>query len=339
MNNNRLVYIDAMRGLAMLLVVMGHVLLFTFHHSQNPFYKVLNECIQVPLFFMVSGMCFRLPKVWSSKEVAKFVYGKALLLCVPAFLWMAFYGWVFQYSLMDAVTDTWKYGYWFTFSLFAFMLLYIFFDGLMRIFNLAEKHKLMLMMLCSIAVAYLGTLAMKLEDSYMPLRVLGVSHFQQFPYFVLGVLLASKAFNCINSSRSIVYEMGGVISILMIIYTYSTGKIEYLGSLTLWLIVMRVCCLLWIKKFFSTLESSSVWLIKALSYIGRYTLDIYFIHYFFLPRNLEIVGAFFKESPNAIVEWLLAFALALPIIVFSLLLGRMVRVHNMLGRWLLGAKE
>ena len=54
MSCNRLEYIDALRGLTMLMVVIGHIELFSFGEGIflcTPIYKY----IQMPLFFFISG--------------------------------------------------------------------------------------------------------------------------------------------------------------------------------------------------------------------------------------------------------------------------------------------
>ena len=73
--------------------------------------------------------------------------------------------------------------------------------------------------------------------------------------------------------------------------------------------------------------------------IGCYTLDVYFIHYFFLPRNMGMVGEWFQAHPNPIVEYVLAMAIAAVVIVASLLVGRIIRLSPTLAHWLLAAKK
>lgn len=57
----RIGYVDAMRGLAMLLVVIGHVFYFSFCDKTNIIFRILSEELQIPLFFMVSGFLMSVP--------------------------------------------------------------------------------------------------------------------------------------------------------------------------------------------------------------------------------------------------------------------------------------
>lgn len=137
--------------------------------------------------------------------------------------------------------------------------------------------------------------------------------------------------------------MGGVIialCLMMHLYTYRNGGIQYLGSSTLWLTIMTMLGLLTLLMGFKQYRSWSesrvgLWL-QAL---GRHTLDIYFIHYFLLPRNLNIIGEWFRDNPNPIIEYVLALTIAVAVIMASLLVGRIIRLSPTLAHWLLGARN
>lgn len=54
----RILYIDNLRAFAIMLVVMGHILQFTFgdsHGFDHPFFKFIYS-FHMPLFFFISGM-------------------------------------------------------------------------------------------------------------------------------------------------------------------------------------------------------------------------------------------------------------------------------------------
>ncbi len=74
----------------------------------------------------------------------------------------------------------------------------------------------------------------------------------------------------------------------------------------------------------------------TLQYIGVRTLDIYLIHYFFLPK-LPDVGAWFRAHPqNFVLEGTTAIALALLVVAFSILTSHVLRVSPFLKKWLFG---
>jgi surface polysaccharide O-acyltransferase-like enzyme len=75
---------------------------------------------------------------------------------------------------------------------------------------------------------------------------------------------------------------------------------------------------------------------SALQYVGVRTLDVYLIHFFFLPK-LPAFGAWFKANPhNFMLEGTVAFALAVLVVGFSLLTSHVLRVSPFLRKWLFG---
>ncbi len=78
---------------------------------------------------------------------------------------------------------------------------------------------------------------------------------------------------------------------------------------------------------------------RSLQYIGRRTLDIYLLHYFFLPSMLSKVTSIFKEYPMPIVEFAFSFIIALIVIAFCLLISNVIRLSPTLAHWLFGVKK
>lgn len=83
--------------------------------------------------------------------------------------------------------------------------------------------------------------------------------------------------------------------------------------------------------------TSSTRLGAALQYIGRRTLDIYLLHYFFIPK-LHFIGNFFKESPNMLLELCCGLALSLLVAGLCLVISNIIRISDLLGHYLFGAK-
>lgn len=126
----------------------------------------------------------------------------------------------------------------------------------------------------------------------------------------------------------------------MHIFTYRGCEMSYIGSSTLWFAVLTLTGLMVLLMGFRQYESwSGSVLGRVLQTIGRYTLDVYFIHYFLLPRNMAVIGEWFKANPNPIIEYVLAMAIAAVVIAASLLVGRIIRISPTLAHWLLAAKK
>jgi hypothetical protein len=74
----------------------------------------------------------------------------------------------------------------------------------------------------------------------------------------------------------------------------------------------------------------------SLQYIGRRTLDIYLIHFLFLP-NLPTIGNFFDTNRhNFIMDITLSVLIGLVIIAFCIITSNILRVSPFFRKWLFG---
>lgn len=315
----------------MLFVVLGHVFTFSFKDGGNIIFRILSCELQIPLFFMVSGFFVRVPEsgYWS------FLRKKAFLLCIPAMLFMTAFVWTRNANYLSVWVDSFKYGYWFTFSLFEFILLFTVLKYITRKMKLSHNVDNVLISILSIVVLYASVWCTRMEEVYPVIKLLGLVQFKSFIYFVLGAILAERKMLVGDK-----LPMGGgvvlVLCCLFHLYTYKDGGMNYLGSSTLWFALTTISGLLvilWGFKRYALWSSSLIG--RNLQMIGRYTLDIYFIHYFFLPRNLSMIGEWFKLNPNPLIEYVLAMLMAVILIAASLLVGQVIRLSPALAHWLL----
>ena len=77
---------------------------------------------------------------------------------------------------------------------------------------------------------------------------------------------------------------------------------------------------------------------KPLQYVGTRTLDIYLLHYFFLPRFLMAYADQLKAFDNQLVEFLVIMAISLAVLALSLLASYVIRLSPFLGHYLFGVK-
>lgn len=72
---------------------------------------------------------------------------------------------------------------------------------------------------------------------------------------------------------------------------------------------------------------------------GYHTIDFPSYHYFFLPRNLEIISNFFKNYNNPIIEFVLTMILSIIVTCITLVVSEFIRLSPFLARNLFGAKS
>ena len=125
-STRRLLYIDCLRGAAMIMVVYSHVLSFMLDGiTPSPFGQYMRD-IMLPLFFFISGFCtYKKDKTYTYLEFIESVKGKVKQMLIPT---VAMFLLFMVYSGQDILTVVFNYdksGYWFTWVLFQILLIYI----------------------------------------------------------------------------------------------------------------------------------------------------------------------------------------------------------------------
>lgn len=127
MAKERVNYIDALRGFAMYLVVLVHVLIFGFGMNDS-FIKELFVTFHVPMFFLISGyVAYKGVDQWNGALFKKMIKKKTVMILIPSTVF-----WIlFVTFLCKGKLSPWEYivnkgfvTYWFTFTLFALFLAY-----------------------------------------------------------------------------------------------------------------------------------------------------------------------------------------------------------------------
>lgn len=122
----RIEYIDAMRGFTMLLVVLGHCAHYLYPSGSENVYLSTLQLVRMPLFFFVSGFVFYKAGInWDITEIKEFLCKKINVQIISPLLFFLTYVYCFNYPMKAAFFDINKYGYWFTFTLFQYFVIYI----------------------------------------------------------------------------------------------------------------------------------------------------------------------------------------------------------------------
>lgn len=107
------------------------------------------------------------------------------------------------------------------------------------------------------------------------------------------------------------------------------------------IIMFELFALLSVFVFFykkRTYFSSSSRASKVITFIGRRTLDIYLLHYFFLPKDLSVFGHYFVNHPAPILELAFSSIVTILVVAVCLIVSEILRQSTFCRKWLLGAK-
>ncbi len=348
LSDKRVEYFDALRGFAMLLVVIGHILFFSLNiadqHGHDFLFLVFNRQLELPLFFLISGyFAVKFGSQGSdAKKLLSNIWRKFTLLVIPPLIFMITYGYVFGKDFIDMLFQSYKGGFWFTFTLFQFVLIYEFVQYIISKIFSKRIYSVVLFILLGIVCLAVSVVAIRVEDHNSMVRLFGIRHFQLFPFYICGGLLRYYRGQW-ERLLKLKYLWGAVILLWIggCIYSYSSDSMKYIGSSTLYFFLLTCLGVAVFYRLFEVtplLGASDSSVGRFLTLCGRRSLDIYFIHYFLLPRNLSPITRFFIENPNPYLEYVFASVIALVVIAGCLIAGKILRLSPVSSRILLAAK-
>ena len=96
---------------------------------------------------------------------------------------------------------------------------------------------------------------------------------------------------------------------------------------------------MWMVFCFFRLSASwlqRIRLSKPLQYVGTRTLDIYLLHYFFLPRFLLPYAGLLQNYNNSAIEFVVILSIALLVLSVTLLASYVIRLAPFLRHYLFG---
>ena len=332
----RIQYIDALRGFTMILVVFYHVSQFCWHVCGKGI-SIQDYLVQVrmPMFFFISGfVLYKESVVWNGKHILKF-FGKKIpvQLISPFFFFLAFIfvrERPFVYNIMAPA----KAGYWFTFVLLEYYLIY----AAVR-FCIRSKWAHWVLLLIG-ALLYnisrpeiYGALPLSFETQ----KALCIPLWQYFIFFVIGTLV-KRNFPLVEKA------LNGPWLLTCCIPFYFLGNVfrNYIPvGVTLMEFMLTISGMVILFGFFKSHQaafSKERPVGRALQYVGRRTLDVYLIHYFLVPIQFGRVVTIFTDHPIPVIEAAVSLFIALIIVAASLLIGNIIRLSPFLAHWVFGAK-
>ena len=333
----RIGYIDAMRGMTMILVVFGHVASISISLDDNLSQFFLT--FRMPLFFFISGFI-------GYKAVEKFNFSfyldrmklKSFVQIVPVSIFIMVNCILCNENLEHLYNTAWG-GWWFTLCLFEMFTIYYLIALVCNRFNTEQFFfpSLFVIAVCGVLHLSLGTRGGVL---YSPLIIESLTKYFQF--FVLG-LFVRKHFKLITIK---LLDNDSIVTFLMVSFFAFFMLLQY-EDLPIVIykiihdVVIRYLGLACVFVFFFTSKEyfeGDAFYSKTLKFIGRRTLDIYLLHNFFLPR-LPMLRDFFDCPNQVLLEFFTYLLISLIIIAGCLSVSWVIRRSNTLAYWCFGSKQ
>lgn len=331
----RFEFIDALKGFAILLVVMGHIIPWNFVSFEHAIelqptpillWKVIYM-FHMPLFIFISGFLFGLSNFESIKEYVAKMYKKGKILLIP-------------YIVSGILVYMWRgvrpLTYWYLLTLFQLLVIV---GCTNRIAN-CIKSKIIrivveILILLTILVL-LNIIPRYFDHQYLHVGYEWYSHLREmFPYFVLGYLtmryisIDSIMNNFLYTLSILFFVIGLVIQIPHT--TFLSINLVSLAGIYLCFYIFNCCFVDGV-------------VVNYLKRIGKRTMSIYILHLFFVIQIVSI-GDFFIELSKSgrmafvscfVLQFLFSLSLSLIIMEMSLFLARLIKTSKLLSILILG---
>lgn len=352
----RLEWLDALRGFTMIMVVANHVAGMGFgeewkHSSAIPFLVLFR----MPLFFFVSGfLAYKVSQVWNLRNLGSLVGKKLRVQIIPTVVFFFLAAAILNKNFLTAVETNFhssmKGGYWFTIALLYMFLIYYLFSYVESKLKVRSWIPITLLFIISLlfyetnyqpkyfswAAGYKGAktdLFYFLQDSSL------VQVLLYFPFFLYGNIVHRYW----DKAQRLMDSKWFFPLLILIVILATLDALKWRTLRMTWAIipltVARFGLLTIVFMYFRYYQqyfTQRTIIGTSLQYIGRRTLDIYLIHFLFMP-DLPSVGAFFKNYPhNFVLDIVLSVILGLLVIGFSIITSNILRISPFLKKWLFG---
>lgn len=349
--SKRIEYFDLLKGIAIFLVVMGHVLTMCIRGVDAAFlFKFIGQ-VHMPIFFFISG--YMTYKATEQGGFARPKLGKRLKqLMIPFFVMSALWVLYFPHShlesplhdnLPELYQSYWKDGYWFTLCLMQLCLVY--WPVSMALSRLKSVWLQVLTVVATYAV--LITLSVLYADEEANLDLVGVGLLARFfPVFIMGVMAHryKDAFNRLWHTEGVLLAaiIVGSLSFYAVVYPWDMPWLP-VGSEFVLIPVMHACLMLvalamiepWSSREYAPDHKPGM-LARYFNYLGNESLGIYLCHYFFLfPLTVlrqPVIDMGLATLPLAVI----AAVVAVCVIAVTLLAIRLISCSRILSLLMLG---
>ena len=278
LSTQRLEYIDQLKGIAMLLVVTGHIIVFCGLGYENTFIRHITM-MNMPLFYFLNGLVLK-DAQGINKGTAKFLFSKAQQLLIPFFVWGGLITLYRNATYFEFLQNYWKFGYWYFIVLFEFLIIHVVLNLINQLIN---KKSQWWLDFCIFLCIWTG---FRFIGKFIPEGVNIIIDYWQFsaylPFFYLGTFF--RRYKIIDKmSRHTSPVMTILLICLLPFYFLWRSRVSAIVTD----LILPVNIILILLMTFYVYENESNMQNKRMSsaanllgYIGRHTFTIYVLQFF-----------------------------------------------------------
>lgn len=342
---NRLVHIDFLKGFAIFLMVMGHVLSWSISDSGCPrtvdswFVREVIYSFHMPLFMFMSGYVIDLKnKIWSWDICSNAVSSRLRTLVLPCF----------SFKILAIIASVIIGGKiiisgdmpWFLRALFEIALLFTVIKWLLYKSKIENRFIEILCLLLGYGFIFLLTHIFRnsIVDEWI-----SFTQFQiMYPYFILGY--AFRKYEDKLKSNWIYTLMVVVYALMFYYYQYVQlsssihSAIRYILALSGIFVVYQLAL---------TYCKSNSRIVRIFEYLGGHSIEIYLLSNYFIPRVPKIGQLIYETSliPNEylatsiFLQNVIGVALSVYCVVCCLLVMKIIEKSQILALLFFGRKR
>lgn len=306
--------VDAIKGAAIVLVMLGHV--FVHNFMEDPYLYDMIKAVQMPLFMIISGyLCGSGLQIQNWRHYVKQMKKRMVNYLVPLFSWLTLLHWWELKTAYRRIFFQLDYGLWFLAVLF-FLTFYVYTARLAA--SWVQKNKWKEPVFWMVYDCFCGILMVQYltgNSLFSPYLIL-----LYIPFYMLGYITAyygkhklcwgTKEKGKLDCKSSKAVRITAILMFLGMVWLAIT---EDLNQITGWKdtliqMIASVCGSLGI--IYGILQWKDGTGKRFFAWLGNYTLEIYVIHYHFAyllnleHRNYEfytISGVLFVGSSFAVM--------------------------------------
>ncbi len=306
---DRILYLDSLKGLLILLVIIGH--LGYAKCTSTIVYDIIYS-FHMPFFIFLSGIVIEtIPFKKLAKRVKKLI--------VPFFIIGSLYSFCAGNTLEWLLTDT-KYYFWYLLILAYCLILLFILQGMADIIKRNRSMVIVIGGLFLVIVLYIiNRLLPKDINDVLSFNAL----FAYFPYFLMGHFIRiSKMIK-----NAFVNELTYTVGLLLYFpaqYMYMTTHANYYHGIS------AICAIIVLFNLFRNNNTGRIG--EELAYFGKRSMDIYLYHGFvFFAFNLEFMSNWVKQTSNYMIEILASVFISILIALVSILFGKLIKESSVLN--------
>ena len=315
--------VDVLRGIAMLLVVLGHTMTVCTAGSEQSFFYNIIWSLQMPLFFIISGYVTKYSRgITDVKGIWRFFVRRTTAYMLPWLVWTCVIrGIIFgQGALLNIskLVYSMDSGYWFLFSIYIISLIFgisEFIAGILSKSENAIKKVVLTSVFYIIGAVVLMVIGIIMGMSFLCIKLT----LYYMPFYFAGYIfgkLEGKLFE-IKSAPKII---DGVAAIFSLIFVFLIAKFNLftMSDVLLGIIIRMIAsitgCVTVCNLVTKLAKNNSGKILMGFKWVGVHSLEVYLTHYLLINLvRMKIMPQF--ATPQGVVLVIGNFALTLILVV------------------------